>query len=312
MEYVLKTNNLSKLYRRKLSRIYFSEPALKGLNMSVPKGSIYGLVGKNGAGKSTLIRIICGLEDKTCGDFSIFSVSSRDKNITKVRRRMGAVVETPSIHLELSARENIIQQYTVLGLPADDSIDKLLKSVNLEKSGNKKVKDFSLGMKQRLSIAIALSGEPDFLVLDEPINGVDPQGIIDIRELLLKINREKGVTILISSHILDELSRIATHFGFIEKGKIVEEISRDELLQKCKKCVKLRVSDVKQLSMLLEKEKTEYEILSDCEANIFGEVDVSDLIFKLKEFSCDVKSVTEHDETLESYYVNLLGGGENE
>lgn len=200
MEYVLKTNSLSKSYK--------NFKALNELTMNVPKGAIYGFVGKNGAGKTTLIRLICGLQEPTSGGYSLYGVSNSQKEILKSRRRMGAVVETPSIYMDLTAVDNLKEQYRVLGIPSYDSIPELLKLVGLENTGKKKAKNFSLGMRQRLGIAIALAGDPDFLVLDEPINGLDPQGIIEMRELILKLNREHQITVLISSHILDELSRL--------------------------------------------------------------------------------------------------------
>ena len=195
MEYVLKTNALKKQYR--------NYKALNGLNMNVPKGSIYGFVGKNGAGKTTLIRLLCGLQEPTDGEFSIYGINNRDKDIRKSRRRIGAVVETPSIYLDMTAEDNLKQQYRILELPSYDSINDLLRLVGLENTGKKKAKNFSLGMRQRLGIAVALSGNPDFLILDEPVNGLDPQGIIEIRELILDLNQKQGITVLISSHILD-------------------------------------------------------------------------------------------------------------
>ena len=182
MEYILTTENLGKQYR------HFK--ALDSLNMHVPKGAIYGFVGRNGAGKTTLIRLICGLQEPTCGSFTLYGIKNTDKNIVKSRRRMGAVVDTPSIYLDMTAEDNLKQQYRILGLPSFEPISELLKLVGLENVGKKKVKNFSLGMKQRLGIAVALAGDPDFLVLDEPTNGLDSQGIIEIRELLLKLNRE--------------------------------------------------------------------------------------------------------------------------
>ncbi|MDE6204424.1 MAG: ATP-binding cassette domain-containing protein, partial [Lachnospiraceae bacterium] len=207
MDYVLTTNALCKNYR------HFK--ALNGFSMHVPKGAIYGFVGKNGAGKTTLIRLICGLQEPTAGDYTLYGINNTDKKIKDSRRRIGAVVETPSIYLNMTAEENLKEQYRILGLPSFADIPELLKLVGLEDTGRKKAKNFSLGMRQRLGIAIALCGDPDFLVLDEPINGLDPQGIIEVRELILKLNRQKQITVLISSHILDELSRLATHYGFI-------------------------------------------------------------------------------------------------
>ena len=211
MDYVLTTNALNKRYR--------SFQALNDLTMHVPKGAIYGFVGKNGAGKTTLIRVICGLQEPTTGTYALYGVENTKKEILKCRQRMGAVVETPSIYLGMSATDNLKAQYDVLGLPSYEDIPDLLKLVGLEDAGKKKAGKFSLGMRQRLGLAIALAGNPDFLVLDEPINGLDPQGIVEIRELLLKLNKERQITILISSHILDELSKLATHYGFIDKNR---------------------------------------------------------------------------------------------
>ena len=202
MEYILQTNKLTKKYK--------NFRALNGLTMNIPKGSIYGFVGKNGAGKTTLIRLICGLQEPTKGSYTIYGIKNKDRRISHARRRMGAVVETPAIYMDMTAEDNLKQQCLILGIPTYDSIPDILKLVGLENTGNKKAKNFSLGMKQRLGIAVALVGNPDFLVLDEPINGLDPQGIIEIRELILKLNQEYQITVLISSHILDELSRLAT------------------------------------------------------------------------------------------------------
>lgn len=304
MEYVLKTNALKKCYG--------NYKALNGLTMNVPKGAIYGFVGKNGAGKTTLIRLICGLQEPTDGEYSIYGIGNRQKEITKSRRRMGAVVEIPSIYLEMTAMDNLKVQYHVLGLPSFDGVSDILKLVGLGDTGNKKAKNFSLGMRQRLGIAIALAGNPDFLVLDEPVNGLDPQGIVEIRELILKLNREHGITVLISSHILDELSRLATHFGFIDNGQIVKEISAIDLEATCRKVIHLTVSDTKVLSRVLDEFGLKYSIISDSEADIFGEIGVTELALKLSAQNCNVKSMQERDESLESYYINLVGGSKNE
>lgn len=304
MDYVLKTKDLCKSYR--------GFKALNGLFMNVPKGSIYGFVGKNGAGKTTLIRLICGLQTPTSGDYSIYGRSLSSKNIAKSRRKMGAVVETPSIYTNMTAEDNLKQQYRILGMPSYDGIDDILRLVGLENTGKKKARNFSLGMKQRLGIAIALAGSPDFLVLDEPVNGLDPQGIIEIRELILKLNREKQITVLISSHILDELSKLATHYGFIDGGRIIKEISAEELEAACKKCVRTEVTDVKALSRVLEEMGAEYRIISDTKADIYEKIGVSRLSSALERENCEIISMTEHDESLESYYVNLVGGGKTD
>ena len=304
MDYILETRSLSKHYGR--------FKALDGMDMHVPKGAIYGLVGKNGAGKTTLIRLICGLQEPSAGGFTLYGTENRDKAIVKARRRMGAVVETPSIYLDMTAEDNLKMQYRVLGLPSFEGIGELLQLVGLENTGRKKARHFSLGMKQRLGIAVALAGDPDFLVLDEPVNGLDPQGIIEIRELILKLNRERQISVLISSHILDELSRLATHYGFVDSGRMVKEISAEELDTVCRKCVRLVVSDVKPLARVLDSMGIEYNILSPTQADVFAKVNLSGLVNALAKEGCELIAAQERDESLESYYVNLVGGARHD
>ena len=303
MEYVLQTNRLTKKYR--------NFQALNGLTMHVPKGAIYGFVGKNGAGKTTLSRLICGLQAPTSGDFTLYGIQNNSKNIVKSRRRMGAVVESPSVYLDMSAEENLKQQYMILGLPSYDGLEELLKLVGLENTGKKKAKHFSLGMKQRLGIALALVGEPDFVVLDEPVNGLDPQGIVEMRELLLKLNRERQITILISSHILDELSRLATYYGFIDSGRMVKELSAEELESACRKCVRVEVTDTGALARVLDSMKLDYKIISWTTADIYEKANVTQLAAALAKENCEIISMQEKDESLESYYISLSGGGRN-
>lgn len=299
MEYVLRTNNLCKSYG------HFK--ALNGLTMNVPRGAIYGFVGKNGAGKTTLIRLICGLQYPTAGDFSLYGVPNTEDEINRTRRRMGAVVETPSIYLGMTAEDNLKEQFRILGLPSFDGIKDLLRLVGLENTGRKKARNFSLGMKQRLGIAIALAGDPDFLVLDEPVNGLDPQGIIEIRELILKLNRERQITVLISSHILEELSKLATHFGFIDGGHMIKEISAEELEKACRKCTRVEVSNTGVLARVLDKMGEEYSVISPNQADIYAKINITRLTLALAEEGCELISAAERDESLESYYVSLLG-----
>ena len=301
MEYVLQTQSLSKHYG------HFK--ALDNLTMRVPKGSIYGFVGKNGAGKTTLIRLICGLQRPTAGSFTLYGKESVGQEIVRARRRMGAVVETPSMYMGMTAIDNLKQQALVLGLPDFAGLQGILELVGLENTGKKKAKNFSLGMRQRLGIAIALVGDPDFLVLDEPVNGLDPQGIIEMRELILKLNREKGITVLISSHILDELSRLATHYGFIDGGRIVKEISAGELDETLRKCVRVEVTNAAALAFVLDQMGLEYKILSQTTADVYGQLNISKLAAALSEEHCELLSMHERDESLESYYVSLVGGG---
>ena len=304
MEYVLTASSLSKRYR--------DFKALDQLDLHVEKGAIYGFVGKNGAGKTTLIRLICGLQDPTGGEYTLYGMKNTEPGIVKARRRMGAVVETPSIYLNMTAKENLQAQYRILGLPSFEGIDQILQLVNLADTGKKKAKNFSLGMRQRLGIAIALAGSPDFLVLDEPVNGLDPQGIIEIRELILKLNREHQITFLISSHILDELARLATHYGFIDNGRMLKEISAKEMEESCRKCLRVEVSNMEALARVMQQLGAEYKVISQTQADLFGEHNISKLTIALSQEGCIVHRIYEKDETLESYYVNLEGGGRHD
>lgn len=301
MDYVLSTDNLVKSYGQ--------ARALSGLSMHVPKGAIYGIVGRNGAGKTTLIRLICGLQRPTAGTYSIYGREFTSRDIRLSRRRMGAVVETPSIYLDMSARENLRQQYRVLGLPSFEGIDELLALVGLADTGKKKARNFSLGMKQRLGIAVALCGGPDFLILDEPVNGLDPEGIIEMRELILRLNRERQITVLISSHILDELARLATHYGFIDGGRMVREMSAEELEAACRKCMRLEVTDTGALARVLDAMGADYRVLSEDTADVYERLNVSKLAAALAQEGCELVSVKERDESLESFYISIVGGG---
>ena len=303
MEYVLETTALSKRYR--------GFKALDELDMHIPKGAIYGFVGRNGAGKTTLIRLICGLQEPTGGSFTLYGVKNTDARIGRCRRRMGAVVETPSIYTDMTAEENLRQQYIALGMPSQDGIPELLDLVGLGDTGKKKAKNFSLGMRQRLGIAMALAGSPDLLVLDEPVNGLDPQGIIETRELILKLNREHGITVLISSHILDELSRLATHYGFIDGGHMVKEMSAEELEMRCRKCTRVEATNSRALARALDRLGVEYSIVDDSIADVFADVQATKLVAEAQKENCVIYSMKERDESLESFYMNLIGGARN-
>lgn len=304
MDYVLKTNGLCKQYK--------DFKALNGITMSVPRGSIYGFVGRNGAGKTTLIRLVCGMQFPTEGEIEIYGVKSSDAAIADSRKRIGAVVETPSLFPEMTAQDNLKYQYRLLGMPSFDGIPELLKLVGLENTGSKRAKDFSLGMRQRLGIAVAMCGNPDFLILDEPINGLDPQGIIEMRELILKLNKERGITVLISSHILDELSRLATHYGFIDKGSIVREMSAGELEAACRKCVRITVTDTSAAVRALDEMELEYKVINDDRIDIYAKPNITRLAAALEKEGSEILSCTEHDENLEGFFISLVGGGSDE
>jgi ABC-2 type transport system ATP-binding protein len=256
--------------------------------------------------------MVCGIQFPTDGSFELYGVKNSDPNISETRRRMGAVVETPSILPYLSARKNLEMQYDIMGMPDYKGIDELLELVGLKNTGNKRARDFSLGMRQRLGIAVALCGKPDFLVLDEPINGLDPQGIIEMRELIIKLNRENNITILISSHILDELAKVATHYGFINGGQIVREMSADELENECRKCVRVKVTDTAALARVLDGMGTDYRMIDKETADIFASPNITKLAFSLWEEKCEILSASEHDENLEGFFISLVGGGSNE
>ncbi len=302
MEYALTTQGLTKTYAQ--------TKALNGLTMHVPKGAIYGFVGKNGAGKTTLIRLVCGLQAPTAGDYTLYGVPHTAPEIYKARRRMGAVVEAPSVYLDLTAADNLKLQHRLLGLPSEEGIPALLRLVGLGDTGKKRTRHFSLGMRQRLGIAVALCGDPDFLILDEPINGLDPQGIIEMRELILRLNREHQITVLISSHILDELARLATHYGFLDRGTMVQEISAQALEAACRKCTRLTVTNPAALCQVLDRQGIEYRLVEEGVADVYGEGNLTQLILDLSQAGCQVTGIHQRDESLESYYMNLVGGEE--
>lgn len=302
MDHVLSVEGLSKRYGRFC--------ALNQLSLTVPKGAIYGLVGKNGAGKTTLLRIISGLQHPSEGEYTLFGVSNRDPSVSEALRRVGAVIETPAMYPDMSAEENLRQQYRVLGLPSFEGIDELLHLTGLSSAGRKKAMHFSMGMKQRLGIAMALAGDPDFLVLDEPVNGLDPQGIIEMRELMLRLNRERQITILLSSHLLDELSRIATHYGFIDSGRLLRQMTAEAFEASCRKRMRARVSDVRVLARVLDEMHLPYEILSDSEADLFAQTSLSKLAAALAQEGAELYALQECGESLESYFLTLVGGDE--
>ncbi|MGM9978504.1 MAG: ATP-binding cassette domain-containing protein [Clostridium sp.] len=301
---VLKTHNITKKYGSQLSN--------DKITMTIKKGEIYGLIGKNGAGKTTLFRIITGLSHKTSGDLELFGKSA-EKELNMARTMIGSLIESPAFYGSMTAKENLEVSRLIRNIAGKECIDEVLELVGLADTGKKKVKNFSLGMRQRLGIANALLGNPKLLILDEPINGLDPMGIVEIRELLKKVNKEKDVTILISSHILGELSELATCYGIINNGKLVEEISVDELNKKCKKYIELIVDDVARASTILEKELsiTDYEVLENNKIEIFSNLDSSGLINStLSKKGVVVEKINIKGKSLEEYFMNKVGGAE--
>ncbi len=295
-----------------LTKKYGKAYALNGLDMHVPSGSIYGLIGRNGAGKTTLLRVLCGLQEQDGGEYELFGVKCGDKNIKSSRRRIGAIIEKPSLYTDMTAAENLKIQAAALGLPSYDFIPELLSLVGLSEAGAKKVRNFSLGMKQRLGIAVALTGGPDLIILDEPTNGLDPQGIVEIRELVLKLNREQGITFIISSHILEELSKLCTDYGFIDRGRIIKEINGVELDALLRKSTVVKVTDIKKAAAALDKTGLQYTINSDDTVIIYGEFSLSALAKELSLKGSELLSAVPRDESLETYFIELTGGGKNE
>jgi ABC-2 type transport system ATP-binding protein len=303
MENILVTKNLCKSYGK--------QKALDNLNLNVPNGSIYGFVGKNGAGKTTLIRLVCGLQYQDSGEVIINGVKNTDPKINSVRKKFGAIVETPALHLNMTAKENVRLQLDILGLKDEKKIDDLLEFVGLSNTGKKLAANFSLGMRQRLAIAIALCGDPEFLVLDEPVNGLDPQGIIDMRELLHKINQERKITILISSHILDELARVATHYGFIANGKIIAEISAEELEKSGQRHVTLFVNKTNGVEQAMSVFENEFEVVDNYTIVVHGSIIITELILALHKYGIVVDRLVDKEESLEERFFELLGGAQN-
>ena len=298
MDNVLEIKNLCKDYGK--------FHVLKSITLDIPNGSIFGLVGRNGAGKTTLMRILTGLSEPTSGTYSLAGIESSDKKILSVRRRMGSIIESPAIYKNLSAYDNVKLQYINLGMTSFESIPDLLELVDLQGMGKKKAGKFSLGMRQRLGIAVALCGKPDILILDEPINGLDPQGIIQMREILLRINHERHTTILISSHILEELSKLATHYAFIEKGEILQTLSSSELMGKVRKASRLKVTSTERLCPIFDRECIEYKVEDEETLDIFTDITASKVVALANEANVEVISITDNNESLEGYFMNLV------
>lgn len=299
----IKTTGLSKAYGKKY--------AVDHLDMSVPQGSIYGFIGRNGAGKSTTQKLICGLTPPTSGTIQLFGKPYTDPQI---RSKVGMLIENTGAYSGLTAKENMRLYGMAIGLDKlDREIDKTLDLVGLADTGHKKVKQFSLGMKQRLGIAIALLGDPQLLILDEPINGLDPQGIIEFREIILRLNSEKGMTIFISSHILDELSKVSTHYGIIKDGTLIEQMSSEELERKCRNYLHVRINKEYEAAAILRQtfKAEQCEISDDGAVHLFGVNDTKAVNKYLFEHGFEVEEIYMHKQDLEEYFLTLTGGGNN-
>lgn len=303
MDYVLRTFGLSKKYKKQL--------AVNHADMTISRGDIYGFVGENGSGKTTIIRLIAGLIFPCSGSFELFGVDNRSKRIDAVRRKVGAVVENPSIYLNMSAYDNLKMQCILLGIPADERIAKTLEEVGLSALLNerKHADNYSLGMRQRLGIAMALISEPEFLILDEPMNGLDPAGIVEVRELILKLNRERNITFLISSHVLSELSLVATKYGIISKGHIIKEITAEQLQEEMSKTTDITVDNPEELYKLIESFSDEKKFSRIPNGVRFvGEVNFNEILSAIIDQGIHINAVNCRESSFEDYYLEMIGG----
>lgn len=301
--YIVKTNKICKKYK--------SNFVLKDVSINIKKGDIYGIIGKNGAGKTTLMRIIAGLISETSGDLELFE---ENKSKIKNRKRIGVLIETPAFFDDMDAYNNLEYLRIYKGIPGESCVEEKLKLVGLENVEGKLIKDYSLGMKQKLGLAMALLGDPEFLILDEPTNGLDPVGIVKMRELLKKLNREKGITILISSHILSELSQLSTTYGIMNSGRLVEELSMEELKEKSKMVLEIKVDNREKCTWVLENilSINDYKVLNDNIINIYEDLDKASIITKeLAKEDVLISHMVTRGESLEDYVVNVMEGNCN-
>ncbi|MBB6673671.1 ABC transporter ATP-binding protein [Cohnella nanjingensis] len=306
IDYVLRTSQLTKQYK--------DQYALDKVDLAIPKGSIYGFIGQNGAGKSTLMRIVSGLSFPTSGSIELFGKNA-EKEIVQSRKRMGAIIESPALFPHMTAYENMEVHRLQKGVPGKANIGKILELVGLRETGRKKAGNFSMGMKQRLGLAIALLGDPEFLILDEPTNGLDPMGVVEMRELLKRINRETGLTILISSHILSELHQLATHYGIIHRGKLLEQLTVKELNERCQHYLHIKVNDPDRAAAVIERklDTTEFEVMSGGVIRLFRYLEHPGKVSsELAAAGLEIEQFMPMGEDLESYFAGRIGGAGHE
>ncbi|MBQ3474959.1 MAG: ATP-binding cassette domain-containing protein [Bacilli bacterium] len=292
------------LVARDIVKVYGKRTVLKKVNMNIQKGDIYGFIGKNGAGKTTFMRVILSLTYPQSGDVKLFG----DKTLQEVGLKVGSLIEAPGIYKNLTGEENL-RRFSILYGADPDKAPELLKLVGLNNTGKKKAKDYSLGMRQRLGIAIALIGDPELLLLDEPINGLDPEGIKEIRDLILKLNEEKGITFLISSHLLDELGKVVTKYGIINDGEMLEEIGAEELREKCKQKLTIEVDDLAKAMSIAAKIVKEENLSGNKHImTVEGEVSkAAELNTALVKGGVAVKAIYPNSDTLEEYFMKRIG-----
>jgi ABC-2 type transport system ATP-binding protein len=305
-EYVLKTINISKSYEK--------HKVLDHVDITLEMGKIYGLIGRNGAGKTTLMRLIAGLTFPTSGTIELFGQSG-EKNLMGERKRIGCMIEYPSLIPYLSAKDNLDYYRIVRGIPRKSIVDELLGLVGLDTTGNKKIKNFSLGMKQRLGIAIALLSDPEFLILDEPINGLDPLGVVEVRDILLKLCEERHMTILISSHNLPELYQVATNYIIMNQGNIIQSITQTELDEKCKRHICIRCDQPEKLLSVLELQlgTTNYVVMQDKSIKLYDYLEEKEKVARtIFNNGIVVTDFFIQGDTLENYFISVIGGGNHD
>lgn len=304
---VLETNSLSKKYKEHL--------AVDHVNMHIEKGDIYGFVGENGAGKTTIIRLICGLASPSEGDFNLFGINSNNPDIFEAKKKISGIVEAVSLTPSMTAFNNIKFQALLADKKlTDEEINNLISRVGLnpKEIENKKVGSFSLGMRQRIGIAITLISDPEFIILDEPMNGLDPKGFVEVRDTIVELNKQ-GITFLISSHILSELEKVCTKIGFISHGKLLKELSIDELHKQSKPRIEIELKNPQEVAEVLKKklELTNLEV-EEHVVNIYDTIDINDLMKFIVKNNIVVDNISKKEDTIETYYMKLMGGNANE
>ena len=300
---LITTNELCKSYSKKL--------VIDHVNMHIPESSIYGFVGENGSGKTTIMRLLTGLAEPTSGTYELFGLKNNDPRIFEKRKNISAIVETTSLVPTLTAKQNIryYELYTGITLTEADR-DALLSKVHLENVNNKKVRNFSLGMRQRLGIALALVNNPKLMFLDEPMNGLDPEGIAELRDLLIELNQKDGITVLISSHILSELEKIASCYGFISHGKLLEEITAQELKERCRKSLMVKVDNIEKAEKVIkELGSLDYKVSPNGEIKIYDNLKIKDVMAGLDAAGINLLGINSSEESVEEYYLNLIKEG---
>lgn len=300
IENIIECNCLTKTYKK--------QTALDSVSLNIKKGEIFGLIGQNGAGKSTMMKLLAGLIHPSNGDFKLFGKYPSEDPY--VYRRIGTLIEQPGIYGNMSAIQNMYIKSLAMGCDDRKEMETILTICGINPSLKKKTKSYSLGMKQRLGLALSMIGNPELLILDEPVNGLDPQGITEIRNALLRLNHERNVTILLSSHILEELSKIATSYGIIKDGKLIQQLSQEELNKSCKDYCIIQVDNTKRASIILEDEchVKDFKVIENNTIHIFDVVDTGFINMMLVKNNLQVSEISMHKQNLEAYFLNVSGG----